>query len=57
MGEDKDFSVFIKSGHVLYCLFLWCLFPFESIRKKRENKNHGQISHSTVFLFTTVFSF
>ena len=21
MGEDKDLSVFIKSGHVLYCFF------------------------------------
>ena len=27
MGKDKDFSVFIKSGHVLYFL-LCCLFPF-----------------------------
>ena len=28
MGKDKDFSVFIKSGHVLYFL-LCCLFPFK----------------------------
>ena len=29
MGKDKDFSVFIKSGHVLYCFFLNVLFiPF-----------------------------
>ena len=27
MGKDKDFSVFIKSGHVLY-FFLFCLFLF-----------------------------
>ena len=33
MGKDKDFSVFIKSGHVLY-FFLCCLFPFESIWEK-----------------------
>ena len=32
MGKDKDFSVFVKSGHILYCFFLCCLFPFESIR-------------------------
>ena len=30
---DKDFSVFIKSGHVLYCFFQCCLFPFESIQE------------------------
>ena len=36
MGKDKDFSVFIKSGHVLYCFFLCCLFPFESIGEKTE---------------------
>ena len=34
MGKDKDFSVFIKSGHALYCFFLCCLFPFESTRGK-----------------------
>ena len=39
MGEDKDFSVFIKSGHVLYCFFLCCLFPFESIWEKQEKYN------------------
>ena len=34
MGKDKDFSVLIMSGHVLYC-FLLCYFsPFESIREK-----------------------
>ena len=31
MGKDMDFSVFNKSGHVLHCFFLCCLFPFESI--------------------------
>ena len=36
MGKGKDFSMFIKSGHVLYCSFLCCLFPFESIRDKPE---------------------
>ena len=34
MGKDKDSSVFMKSEHVLYCFFLCCLFPHESIRKK-----------------------
>ena len=34
MGKDKDFSVFIKYGHVVHCFFLCCLFPFESIREK-----------------------
>ena len=34
MSKDKDFSVFIKSEHVLNYFFLCCLFPFESIREK-----------------------
>ena len=34
MGKDKDFSVFSKSRHVLYCFCLCCLFPFESIQGK-----------------------
>ena len=33
MEKDKDFSVFIKSRHVLFC-FSCCLFTFESIREK-----------------------
>ena len=44
MGKDKDFSVFIKSGHVLYCSFVCCLIPFENIQEKTA------ISHSTVYL-------
>ena len=48
--KDKDFSVSIKHGHILYCFFLCCLFPFE-IGKKRENKTHRKISHSTVLTF------
>ena len=36
MGKDKDFSVFIKSGHVPYCFFLCCLFLFESIWGKNR---------------------
>ena len=39
MGKDKDFSVFIKSEHVGYCLLLCCLFPFESIQEKTGKKN------------------
>ena len=39
MGKDKDFSVFIKSGHILYCFFLCCLFPFESIQEKTGKEN------------------
>ena len=34
MGKDKDFSMLIKYGHVLYCFFLCCLFPFERNRGK-----------------------
>ena len=34
MGKDKDFSVFIKSGHVLYCFFLCSLFQFERIQEE-----------------------
>ena len=34
MGKDKDFSVFIKSRHVLHCFFLYCIFLFESIQEK-----------------------
>ena len=34
MGMNKDFSVLIKSGHVLYCFYLCYLLPFESIREK-----------------------
>ena len=34
MVKEMDFSVFIKSGHVLYCFFLCCLFQFESVREK-----------------------
>ena len=52
MGKDKDFSVCIQSGHVLSYFFMCCLFLFESIRKKRENKTHGKISHSAVIFRT-----
>ena len=38
MGKDKDFSVFIKSGHEL----------------KRKNKTHGKIRHTTVFKSDTL---
>ena len=38
MEEDKDFSMFVKSGQVLNCFFQRCIFPFESIREERENK-------------------
>ena len=38
------FSVFIKSEHVLYCLFFLVLFPFEGIREKRENKSQEKSS-------------
>ena len=46
MDKYKDFSMFISYGHVLYCFFLCCLFPFEGIRKNGKIK-HGKISHST----------
>ena len=38
MDKDRDFSMFISYGHVLYCFFLSCLFPFESIRKNGKIK-------------------
>ena len=34
MAKEKEFSVFIKYGLVLYCCFVCCLFPFESIQEK-----------------------
>ena len=34
MGKYKDFSVFIRSEHVMFCFFLCCLFLFESIRER-----------------------
>ena len=36
MGEDKDFSVFIKSGHVLYCFSCVVYFRLKAFGKKRE---------------------
>ena len=45
MGKDMDFSMFIKSGHILYYFVYFCLKAFG---KKRENETHGKISHSTV---------
>ena len=48
MGKDKDFSVFIKSGHVLYCVFCVVYSHLKAFRKKTENKTQGKISHSTV---------
>ena len=36
MGKDKDFPVFIKSGHVLY--FFPVFSPFESIQAKKTGK-------------------
>ena len=51
MLKGTDFSVFMKYGDVLFCFFLCCLFQFESIRGKRQNKTQGRISHSTVCTF------
>ena len=51
MGKNKDFSVFIMSGHVLYC----CLFPFGKLSKKRENKtSHSTIMHVLMNAFTVI---
>ena len=48
MGKDKDFSVLIKSGLVLYC-FLLCYFSrLKAFGKKLENKTHGKVRYSTV---------
>ena len=46
MGKERDFSAFTKSGHVLYRIFLCCLFLFESIREKPV---YVKISHSTLY--------
>ena len=53
MGKDKDLSVFIKYGHVLYCFFRFCLFPFESIWEKRLNKTHGKVLQHLVTSYTS----
>ena len=43
-----------KSRHVLNC-FLLCLFPFESIREKTENKNSRKLAIlQYVFIFSAV---
>ena len=47
MGMNKDFSVLIKSGHVLYCFTCVIYCRLKAFGKKRENKTHGKISHST----------
>ena len=39
MGKDKDFSVFIKSGHVLHCFFPVLFIPI----LKHSGKN-GKIT-------------
>ena len=48
MGKDKDFTVFIKSGHVLYYFSCVVYSRLKAFGKKREYKTHGKISHSTV---------
>ena len=50
MGKDKDFSVFIKSGHVPYCFFIVNYSRLKAFEKKRENKTHRKISHYTELL-------
>ena len=49
MGKDKDFSVFIKSGHVMYSISCVVYFRLKAFGNKRENKTHREIGHSTVF--------
>ena len=48
MGKDNDFSVFIKSGHVLYCFSSFVYSRLKAFGNKRENKTHGILSQSTV---------
>ena len=44
-----------KSRHVLNCFLLCCLFPFESIREKTENKNSRKLAIlQYVFIFSAV---
>ena len=59
-------SVFIKSGHVLYCFFCVVYFRLKAFGKNRKNKIHGKLailqykilvfmwnkkSHNTLLLF------
>ena len=46
---EKIFSVFIKSKHLLHCFSCVVYSCLKAFGKKRENKTHGKISHSTVF--------
>ena len=43
MGKEKDFSAFIKYGHVLYYFFPVLFIPVWKNRKKQENKTHWKI--------------
>ena len=52
MGKENDFSVFIKSEHVLYCFFLRGLVQFESIREKS-----GKIKLTEKLVIQQYFSF
>ena len=38
MGKDMYFSVFIKSGHVLYCFFCVVYFRLKAFGKNRKIK-------------------
>ena len=50
MGKDKDFSLFIKSGHVLNFFSCVVYFRLKAITKNGKKKTQGKISHSTVSL-------
>ena len=53
MIKDKDFSVFIKAGHVLYVLVFSCVVysHLKAFGKKQENKTHEKISYSTYSIY------
>ena len=57
MGKDKDFSVFLKSRHVLSHFSYVVSSHLKAFGKKRENKTHGKISFSTVFQLLTSITF
>ena len=54
MVKENDFSVFIKSEHVLYCFSCVVSSRLKAFGKNRENKTNGKISHSTVSSLSSV---
>ena len=51
MGKDKNFSMFIKSEHVLYYFSCVVYSRLKAFGKKRENKTHRKISLLKISIF------